>query len=89
MFTVAERDRVRDRVLDMGSSDSRVVAGAVVGSMACHFQHRVRARWCPLDNLHQTRNHTWINTTGGKYDDWEPFSTEAVGRVGTRRPSYR
>ena len=34
MFSVQERDRVRDRVLEMASSDARVVAGAVVGSLA-------------------------------------------------------
>lgn len=34
MFTVEERDRVRDRILEMARGDARVVAGAVVGSMA-------------------------------------------------------
>src|SRR5262247_737070 len=32
VFTVSERDRVRDHVLRLARSDSRVVAGAVVGS---------------------------------------------------------
>ena len=34
MFTINDRDRVRDHVLKMARSDSRVVAGAVVGSLA-------------------------------------------------------
>ena len=33
-FTVAERDRVRDRILALAEEDERVVAGAVVGSLA-------------------------------------------------------
>ena len=32
MFTVAERERVRGRVLELAGSDARVVAGAEVGS---------------------------------------------------------
>src|SRR5919199_5652594 len=34
MFTVEERDRVRDRVLELASADPRVVAAAEVGSLA-------------------------------------------------------
>jgi hypothetical protein len=34
LFSVDDRNRVRDRVLDWASSDQRVVAGAVVGSLA-------------------------------------------------------
>lgn len=34
MFTVAERDAVRDRILGLAKADPRVVAGAVVGSPA-------------------------------------------------------
>lgn len=45
MFSVAERNRVRDRVLDMASSDARVVAGAVVGSLALGAGDR----WSDLD----------------------------------------
>jgi hypothetical protein len=45
MFTVEERDRVRDRVLELASSDARVVAGAVVGSLALSEGDR----WSDLD----------------------------------------
>ncbi len=34
MFSVDDRNRVRDRVLALAASDPRVVAGAVVGSLA-------------------------------------------------------
>jgi hypothetical protein len=34
VFKVEDRDRVRDRVLELASSDPRVLAGAVVGSLA-------------------------------------------------------
>ena len=34
MFTVSQRDDVRDRVLRLADADPRVVAGAVVGSLA-------------------------------------------------------
>lgn len=45
MFTIGDRDRVRDRVLDMASSDPRIVAGAVVGSQA----HDEGDRWSDVD----------------------------------------
>jgi hypothetical protein len=34
MFTVEQRDALRDRVLELAESDARVVAGALVGSLA-------------------------------------------------------
>jgi hypothetical protein len=34
MFTVEERDRIRDRVLAMADADQRVVAAAAIGSLA-------------------------------------------------------
>lgn len=34
MFTTDERDRARDRILDLARADARVVAGAMVGSLA-------------------------------------------------------
>jgi hypothetical protein len=45
MFSVEDRDRVRDRVLSLAASDPRVVAGAVVGSLALHEGDR----WSDLD----------------------------------------
>src|SRR5438128_5753587 len=34
MFTVEERDRVRDRLVQMSRADPRLVAGALIGSTA-------------------------------------------------------
>lgn len=45
MFSVEDRNRVRDFVLDLASSDARIVAAAVVGSLA----HREGDRWSDLD----------------------------------------
>lgn len=45
MFSISYRDRVRERVLQMAESDSRVVAGAVVGSLALSEGDR----WSDLD----------------------------------------
>lgn len=45
MFSVEDRNRVRERVLQMAASDPRVVAGAVVGSLALHEGDR----WSDLD----------------------------------------
>jgi hypothetical protein len=45
MFSIRDRDRLRDRVLQLAASDLRVVAGAVVGSLA----QGEGDRWSDLD----------------------------------------
>jgi hypothetical protein len=45
MFSVEDRNRIHDRVLQMAASDARVVAGAVVGS----FAQGEGDRWSDLD----------------------------------------
>jgi hypothetical protein len=45
MFSIGDRDRVRDHVLQLAASDVRVVAGAVVGSLA----RGEGDRWSDLD----------------------------------------
>ncbi len=45
MFSISDRNRVRDRVLELAASDARVVAGAVVGSLA----QGAGDRWSDLD----------------------------------------
>jgi predicted nucleotidyltransferase len=45
VFTVDERNRIRDRVLELANSDERIVAGAVVGSLATGEGDR----WSDLD----------------------------------------
>jgi len=45
LFSVEQRDRIRDRVLEMARADERVVAGAMVGSLAMGGGDR----WSDLD----------------------------------------
>jgi hypothetical protein len=45
MFTIQDRDHVRERVLQLAASDARVVAGAIVGSLALSDGDR----WSDLD----------------------------------------
>jgi predicted nucleotidyltransferase len=45
VFTVDERNRIRDRILEIANSDERIVAGAVVGSLATDEGDR----WSDLD----------------------------------------
>ena len=45
MFSISDRDRIRGHVLGLAASDVRVVAGAVVGSLA----HEEGDRWSDLD----------------------------------------
>src|SRR5262245_64881030 len=45
MFSVKDRDRIRDRVLELAASDPRVVSGALVGSLALDQGDR----WSDLD----------------------------------------
>lgn len=45
MFSVEYRDRIRERVLELAASDPRVVAGAIVGSLALDQGDR----WSDLD----------------------------------------
>lgn len=44
MFTVEERDRVRERLLEMAHADARIVAGAEIGALA-----QGGDRWSDLD----------------------------------------
>ena len=45
VFTIEERDRIRDRILAMARADRRIVAGAMIGSVA----HGPGDRWSDLD----------------------------------------
>jgi hypothetical protein len=72
MFTVDDRNRVRDRVLALAASDPRVVAGAVVGSLALHEGDR----WSDLDLTFAVANdasvadvlNDWTQTIIDEYD---------------------
>jgi hypothetical protein len=45
MFSIQDRDHIRDHVLELAASDARVVAGAIVGSLALDDGDR----WSDLD----------------------------------------
>jgi hypothetical protein len=56
MFSVKDRDRIHDHVLQMAESDTRVVAGAVVGSLALAKGDR----WSDLDLTFAVADHISI-----------------------------
>jgi hypothetical protein len=49
MFTVNDRDHIRDRVLEMAESDARIVAGAIVGAL--ERDELLRAFRCAIEGL--------------------------------------
>lgn len=63
LFTVEERERVHHLVLEMASADPRVVAGAVVGSLA----NGPGDRWSDLDLTFAVANEVPIRDV---LDDW-------------------
>ncbi len=63
MFTVKDRERVRERVLELAAGDARVVASAVVGSLALSEGDR----WSDLDLTFAVANNF---PPGGVLDDW-------------------
>lgn len=72
MFTVDFRDRIRDRVLALAEADARVVAGAIVGSMALSPGDR----WSDLDLTFAVADETpiadvlrdWTDTLASELD---------------------
>lgn len=65
VFSLDDRDRVRDRVLELASSDSRVVAGAVVGALA----DGPGDRWSDLDLTFGVADGVPVTDV---LDDWTP-----------------
>lgn len=63
MFSVNYRDRVRDYVLQLAHSDERVVAGAVVGSLALSDGDR----WSDLDLTFAVEDNVPVS---GVLEDW-------------------
>ena len=63
MFTVEDRQRLHDRMLELADADSRVVAGAVVGSLA----RGDGDRWSDLDLTFGVRDGVPIE---GVLEDW-------------------
>ncbi len=63
MFSVEDRERVRECVLEWGASDPRIVAGAVVGSLA----HQEGDRWSDLDLTFAVADNVAVDDV---LDDW-------------------
>ena len=63
VFTLGDRDRVRERVLDLASTDLRVVAGAAVGSLA----HDQGDQWSDLDLMFAVAEDVPLTTV---LEDW-------------------
>ena len=63
MFTEEDRNRVRDEVLEWARSDQRVVAAAVVGSLAT----RPGDRWSDLDLTFGVSDHIPLDDV---LNDW-------------------
>jgi hypothetical protein len=63
MFSIAQRDALRERVLRLGEDDDRVVAGAVVGSLALGDGDR----FSDLDLTFAVADHA---TVADVLDDW-------------------
>jgi hypothetical protein len=63
VFSVEDRERVRDRVLEWAASDPRVVAGAVVGSLALEDGDR----WSDLDLTFAVADNALVD---GVLEDW-------------------
>lgn len=65
MFTIEQRDRIRDRILAMARADSRIVAGALIGSAA----DGPGDRWSDLDLGFGVGE---VATPGDVLADWTP-----------------
>ena len=63
MFTVSDRDRIRNYVLQLADADERVVAGAVVGSLALSEGDR----WSDLDLTFAVDNSIPVSSV---LEDW-------------------
>jgi hypothetical protein len=74
VFSVGDRDRVRDRVLDMASSDARVVAGAVLGSLA----RDEGDRWSDLDLMFAVADDVPVTEV---LEDWSQTVVRDFGAV--------
>jgi hypothetical protein len=74
MFTVEERDELRDRVLEMARQDPRVVAAAEVGSLALGGGDR----WSDIDLTFGVHNAARVDDV---LADWSSTVVEDLGGV--------
>jgi hypothetical protein len=74
VFTSADRDRIRDQVLGMASSDARIVAGAVLGSLA----YDDGDRWSDLDLMFAVVDEVPVTDV---LEDWSHTVVQELGGV--------
>ena len=74
MYTVQQRDALRDRVLAIARDDRRVVAGAIVGSLALGGGDR-------FSDLDLTFGIAGDSTVAGVLHDWTRLLTDEHGAV--------
>jgi hypothetical protein len=74
MFTIQYRDSVRDRVLQLAASDPRVIAGAVVGSLALDEGDR----WSDLDLTFAVADDIPVQAV---LEDWTRHLVDQFGAV--------
>src|SRR5262249_30464466 len=74
MFSVEERDRIRDRILELAREDDRVVAAAIIGS----FAEGRTDPWSDLDL-------TFGVAAGARDAALEDWAASLVAELGARR----
>jgi hypothetical protein len=74
VFTVEQRDALRERVLRLGEEDERVVAGAVVGSLAVDGGDR----FSDVDLTFGIADHVQVAEV---LDDWTRTLSAELGAV--------
>jgi hypothetical protein len=74
MFTVEERERVRDRIVKIGREDKRLIAGALIGSTAAGGGDR----WSDLDLTFGLADHVALDDV---LADWKVRMSSEFGAV--------
>jgi hypothetical protein len=74
MFTAEERDRVRNRIIEMAKSDRRVTAGALIGSTAAGLGDR----WSDIDITFGIADGTSLRSV---LEDWTKWFDSELGAL--------
>ena len=74
MFTIEQRDNVRDRVLEMARADPRVTGGALTGSMAIGAEDE----WSDIDVTFGVADGTNLEAV---LDDWTEYLRREFGAL--------
>src|SRR2546422_9847746 len=73
MFTVEERERIRDRIVQMSREDKRLIAGALIGSTVAGGD-----RWSDLDLTFGLADHAALDDV---LADWKTLLASEFGAV--------